>query len=67
MDLQDPRAAGAVRGRDRDTAVERPRAQQCRVEDLPPVGRRQHHHGLDRLETVNLGEDLVERLLTLVV
>ncbi len=64
---QDRLAAGAVRRRDDDAAVEPPRAQQRRVEDLRPVGRAEHDHAQPRIEPVHLGEDLVERLLALVV
>ena len=45
----------------------RPGAQQRGVEDLRPVGRGEHDHRLAGLEAVHLGEDLVERLLALVV
>ena len=48
-------------------AVEAAGAQQRRVEDLGAVGRRQHDHALGAGEPVHLGEDLVERLLALVV
>ena len=45
----------------------RPGPQQRRVEDLGAVGRGQHDHALVAGEAVHLGEDLVERLLPLVV
>ena len=45
----------------------RPGPQQGRVEDLGPVGRAEHDDRLRRLEAVHLGQDLVERLLALVV
>ncbi len=54
-------------GGDDDAAVEPTRAQQRRVEDLRPVGRAEHDHAEPRVEPVHLGEDLVERLLALVV
>ena len=44
-----------------------PAAEQGRVEDLGPVGGGQHDHALVAGEPVHLGEDLVERLLALVV
>ncbi len=50
-----------------DAAVEAARAQQRRVEDLGAVGRAEHDHVGAGLEAVHLGEDLVERLLALVV
>ena len=67
VDLEDlgaPAAIGRLHG---DAAIEAPRAQQRRVEDVGPVGRGEHDDGLSRFEAVELGEDLVERLLALVV
>ena len=64
---EDRLAAGAVRRRHDDAAVEAARAQQRRVEDLGPVGGAEHDHADARVEAVHLGEDLVERLLALVV
>ncbi len=37
------------------------------VQNLGPVGRSQHDHAAGRVEPVHFGEDLVERLLALVV
>ena len=52
---------------DRDLAVEAARAQQRRVEDVGPVGGRDEDDvGLD-VEAVHLDQQLVERLLALVV
>ena len=45
----------------------RPGPQQRGVEDLGAVGRREHDHRVALLEAVHLGQDLVERLLALVV
>ena len=45
----------------------RPGPKQRRVENVGPVGRRQHDHALARREAVHLGQDLVERLLAFVV
>ena len=50
-----------------NAAVEPSRSEECRVEDLGTVGGGQYHHALVPRETVHLGEDLVERLLALVV
>ena len=50
-----------------DGAVEAARAQERRVEDVGPVGRRHDDDPLVRVEAVHLDEDLVERLLALVV
>ena len=61
------RAAGAVGGLHGDAAVEAPRPQQRRVEHVGPVGGGEHDDRLGALEAVQLGEDLVERLLALVV
>ena len=52
---------------DQHLPVEPPRAQQRRIEDLGPVGGRQQDHADPRIEAVELGEQLVERLLLLVV
>ncbi len=47
--------------------IEAPRPQEGRVEDVGPVGGRDHHDALGGLEAVHLGEHLVERLLPLVM
>ena len=63
-----PLAPDAVRRRDEDPAVEAPRSQQSRVEDLRAVRRGEHDHALVAAgEAVELREDLVQRLLALVV
>ena len=67
MDLEDLHAARAVRRLDRDPAVEAARAQQRRVEDLGAIRRAEDDHVGAGLEPVHLGQDLVERLLALVV
>ena len=67
VDLEDLRAALAVGAVDGDLAVEAARAQQRRVEDVGPVGGRDHDDVVLRLEAVHLDEQLVERLLALVV
>ena len=54
-------------GADRDLAVEPARAQQRRVEDVRPVGGRDQDDVGARVEAVHLDEQLVERLLALVV
>jgi len=59
-----PLAVGAVDG---DLAVKAPGAQQRRVEDVRPVGGRDHDDVVLRLKAVHLDEQLVERLLALVV
>ena len=65
--LEDLRPALAVGAVDGDLAVEAPGAQQRRVEDVGPVGGRDHDDVVLRLEPVHLDEQLVERLLALVV
>jgi hypothetical protein len=67
VDLQDFSAAGAVGRLDRHTPVEAAGTQQCRVEHVGAVGGRQNDHRLARVETIHLDQQLVERLLTLVV
>ena len=67
MDLEDLQPASAVGRLHRDPAVEPAWAEQRGIEDLGPVGRAEHDDGLVRLEPVHLGQDLVERLLALVV
>src|SRR4051795_3716377 len=67
MDLQDLDAPRLVRRLHRDPAVEASWSQQRRIEHLRPVGRAKHHHVRAGLETVHLGEDLVERMLALVI
>ncbi len=67
VDLEDRDPSVAVRRVDRDPAVEAARPQQRLVEDLGTVGRAEHDHVGAGLEAVHLGEDLVERLLALVV
>ena len=61
------RAAGLVRRLDGDPAVEAARAEERRVEDLGTIRRREHDHVRAGLEPVHLRQDLVQRLLALVV
>jgi hypothetical protein len=65
--LEDLGAALAVWAVDGDLAVEASGAQQRGVEDVGPVGGRDHDDVVLRLEAVHLDEQLVERLLALVV
>ena len=67
VDLEDggaPLDIGPVHGHG---AVEAAGAQQGRIEDFRPVGRRHEDHAGVGVETVEFGEELVERLLALVV
>ena len=52
---------------DHDLAVEATRAQQRGIEDVGTVGGREQDHALLLVEAVHLHQQLVERLLTLVV
>ena len=67
VDLEDLRAALAVRPVDGDLTVEAARAQQGGIEDVGPVGGRDHDDVVLGLEAVHLDEQLIERLLALVV
>src|SRR3954468_8454306 len=60
-------AAAAVGAVDDDLAIEAARAQQRRVEDVGTVGRGDQDDVVLHLEAVHLDEQLVERLLALVV
>src|SRR5437016_5788042 len=60
-------ATVAIRRVDEDAPVEAPRAEQRGVKHLGAVGGAQHDHTLVTGEAVHLGEDLIERLLALVV
>ena len=65
--LEDLGAALAVGAVDDDLAVEAARAQQRGVEDVGPVGGRDEDDVVLHLEAVHLDEQLVQRLLALVV
>ena len=67
MHLEDRLAPDAVRRLHDDAAVEAAGAQQRLVEDLRAVGGAEHDHAGAGVEAVHLGQDLVERLLALVV
>ena len=67
VDLEDLGAALAVGAVDHDLAVEAARAQQRRVEDVGAVGGGDQDDVVLHLEAVHLDEQLVQRLLALVV
>ena len=67
VDLEDLLAALAVGAVDDDLAVEAARPQQRRVEDVGPVGGGDQDDVVLHLEAVHLDEQLVQRLLALVV
>ncbi len=64
---QDRHAALVIRRVHDDLAIEAAGPQQRRIEHVGPVGGGQHDHALVAGEAVHLGEDLVQRLLALVV
>src|SRR5581483_663372 len=67
VDAQDRGAATAVRRMHVDAPVEAPRSQQRLVEHVSAVRGRKDDDAHARVEPVHLGEDLVQRLLLLVV
>ena len=67
MNLEDFFTAADVGLVDEDLAIETSGAEQRRVEDLRPVGRAHDDDALARVEAVHLGEQLIERLLALLV
>jgi hypothetical protein len=67
VDPQDLGAAVAVGGLDGDPPIEPSGPQEGLIEDLRAVGRAEDDHVRVGLEPVHLSEDLVERLLALVV
>ena len=67
MDLEDGQAAAHIRLVDDDLAVEAARAQERRVEDIGAVRRRDDDDALVGRKAVHLDEQLVERLLALVM
>ena len=67
VDLEDLLAALAVGAVDGDLAVEAARAQQRRIEDVGAVGGRDQDDVVVHLEAVHLHQELVQRLLALVV
>ena len=67
VDLEDLEPAFLGGQVDGDVAVEPAGAEQGGVEDVGAIGRGQDDHALAGREPVHLGEDLVERLLALVM
>ena len=67
VDVQDLLAAADVGQLDIDLAVEAARAQQGGVQDVGPVGGRDHDHAQVGFEAVHLDQHLVQGLLALVV
>jgi hypothetical protein len=67
VDREDLHPAELVRTVHQHLPIEATGAQQRRVEDLGPVGRRQQHQPAGAVEAVEFDQQLVERLLALVV
>ena len=67
MDLEDLLAAGDVGIRHHDLAVEAARTQQRRIEHVGPVGGGDQDDAFIGLEAVHLDQQLVQRLLALVI
>ena len=67
MNLEDLLAADDVGIRHHDLPVEAARAQQRRIEHVGTVGRSDQDHAFIGLEAVHLDEQLVQRLLALVI
>src|SRR4029079_1608290 len=67
VDPEDGLAARAVRERDRDLAIEAAGSQQRWVEDVGPVGGGEDDHARLVVEAGHLDQELVERLLALVI
>ena len=64
---QDALAAAEIRRIHDDLAVEPARPQQRRIEHVGAVGRGDEDHALVRLESIHLDEQLIQRLLALIV
>src|SRR5262245_46373602 len=67
MDAQNLLAALDVRLVDQNLAIESPWPEQCRVEYLGPIRRRHDDDALAAIESVHLGQQLIERLLALLM
>ena len=67
MDLEDRQPALVVRPIDRDVPIEAAGPQQRRIEHVGPIGGGQHDHRFVLAEAVHFAQDLIERLLALVV
>ena len=65
--LEDRLAAGTVGRLHRNPPVEAAGSKQGLVEDVGPVGRADDDHAAGGVEAVHLGQDLIQRLLALVV
>src|SRR5260221_13425272 len=67
MDAQDALAALEVRKVDDHAAVEAPRTEECRIENVRTVRGCHEDHTVVRLEAVHLHEELVQGLLAFIM
>src|SRR5262245_36196138 len=67
MDLQNALSTFQVRSIHDDLSIESPGSQQRRIENVRPIGGRDENDSVIRLEAIHLDQQLIERLLTLVV
>ena len=67
MYLEDCLTSFQIRQLHDNAAIETSGTQQCLVQALRPVGGGKDHHAFGGIETVHLSEQLVERLLTLII
>ncbi len=67
MNAQDSLAALNIGTSDHNAAVEAARTQKCRIEHVGTVRRGNEDHALVRLKPVHLDQQLVQRLLALIV
>ena len=67
MNTQDMLTALDVRAVNRNLAIKTARTQQSRVQDIGAVGRSEKNHALALFKTIHLNQQLIERLLALVV
>src|SRR5580704_272421 len=67
MDLEDLQPARAVRPVDQHLAIKTPGPQQGWIEHLRAIGGADQDYAARRIEAVELGEQLIERLLLLVI
>src|SRR5205823_583269 len=66
-DLKDFHAPLLRRPADGDVPIESPRAEERGIEDVRPVRGADHNHEVILREAIHLAEDLIERLLALVM
>ena len=67
MHRQDLFSSSLVRPVDQDLAVETSGSQECWVEHLGPIGRAEQDKAARRIKTVQLGQELVQGLVLLVM